>query len=856
MGTGCRDDNRFLFYPYLLGHVEIIAYFCGVKKILLTLLLVWTYSWNAFAQQQQYRPDGRAFVCVNGHHRYTRALYGSPTPFRIETSDRPLFAVCQQEGNRYVQFQVNGVSLDATDYCEARYEDGMRSYVLRHKSWGQQASLRIKVVASLVQEQAFWRLQAEGFSKEVSLEVTVTNGQERLQHITASFDDDCYVCFDSGTMSVNPQVEDTYEAAVEAMQKLASRIEFNTPDPYVNTLGGALVVAADGDWDGKKWLQGCVGCNMSWGRWRAGYLGDVLGWPDRAVSCFNDCADELVKNVSVSPSRLIQDKLDEILWHFRYDADKDYMRKMWPVLKTIRPNGTDTYALAYRYRANMVMARIATLIGEDPKPYQREAEAVLKDMNSRLWLRDKGHWAEYQDAVGLQRVHERAAVWSIYAPIDCGACTPEQAYRATKYVDDEIPHIPPFNTIATSDWMPYSWGSNNVVPAEVMHMALAYFEAGRSEEGFRLMMANVMDQMYCGQSPANFGQISQYDVACGESCRDVGDCIGISARTLIQGLFGIQPDALQDRLVIRPGFPEAWDSASVRTPYIYYKYQRQGEEAIYEITQQFRQPLKVVLRQNLGMGKYRDVEGTSERHQVIRVKLPVPLPEVYYKDNFLSAESASSDFSDEPTFHDKFRPMKIDACLNANLTDRPDVSDSVFRSLVVKDELVLMGVPFRSFVEGHNIAFTSLGDDYPDSIAIPMTGKYNRAWLLMTGTTNHRESRMANGLVVAHYQDGTSDTLQLVNPDNWCPIDQDYYVDDHAFQTSQPRPYRVSFSTGTVSRDLGKTLRIQGVEGRKIPGGAATMLCMPLRRTKKLQSLTLHTLSNEVLIGLMAVTLQ
>ena len=810
-------------------------------------------SWNAFAQQQQYRPDGRAFVCVNGHHRYTRALYGSPTAFRIETSDRPVFAVCKKEEIRHVQFQVNGVPLDVTDFCEARYEDGMRSYVLRHKSWGRQALLRIKVVASLAQELGYWRFQAEGFGGEVNLEVFVNNGKESLQHLTASFEDDCYVCCDTAALSVNSQGEDSYEAAIEAMQKLASRVEFNTPDPYVNTLGGTLVVAADGDWDGKTWLQGCVEGSKPWARWRAGYLGDVLGWPDRAVSYFDTYANRKVKNVSVSLSNLI---LDDLLWHFRYDADKEYMRKMWPVLKNSHTSGTDAYSLAYSYRANIMMARVAMLIGEDPKPYQREAETALKTMNSRLWLRNKGHWAECQEEGGLQRVHESAAVWSVYGPIDFGACTPEQAYQATKYVDEEIPHIPPLNTIATSNWMPYSWGSNNVVPAEVMHTALAYFEAGRPEEGYRLMMANVMDQMYCGQSPANFGQISQFDVACGECCRDVGDCIGISARTLIQGLFGVLPDALQDRLVIRPGFPEAWDSASIRTPYIYYRYQRQGEEAVYEITQQFRQPLKVVLRQNLGMGKYRDVEGTSERHQVIRVKLPVPLPEVSYKDNFLSVESVSSDFSDEPTFHDKFRPMKIDACLNANLSEVQEVDDSVFRSMIVKDELVLMGVPFRTFTEGDNIAFTSLGDEYPDSIAIPVSGKYDRAWLLMTGTTNVQQSRIANGLVVAHYQDGTSDTLQLVNPDNWCPIDEDYYVDGHAFHASQPRPYRVSLATGAVSRDLGKALRLQGVGNRKIPGGAVTMLCMPLNRSKKLQSLTLHTLSNDVLIGLMALTLQ
>jgi hypothetical protein len=80
-----------------------------------------------------------------------------------------------------------------------------------------------------------------------------------------------------------------------------------------------------------------------------------------------------------------------------------------------------------------------------------------------------------------------------------------------------------------------------VAAAEVMHTVLAYFEAGRSQEAFRLMKANILDQMYYGQSPANFGQISYYDAARGECYRDFGDCIGISSRTLLQGLFGIIP---------------------------------------------------------------------------------------------------------------------------------------------------------------------------------------------------------------------------------------------------------------------------------------------------------------------------
>ena len=78
----------------------------------------------------------------------------------------------------------------------------------------------------------------------------------------------------------------------------------------------------------------------------------------------------------------------------------------------------------------------------------------------------------------------------------------------------------------------------------------------------------------------------------------------------------------------------------------------------------------------------------------------------------------------------------------------------------------------------------------------------------------------------------------------------------------------MAFASDKVSRNLGRALNLpfanarggeigpKGADGGEIPGGAATMLRMPLNRQKKLQSLTLRTLSNDVVIGLMAVTLQ
>jgi hypothetical protein len=206
-----------------------------------------------------------------------------------------------------------------------------------------------------------------------------------------------------------------------------------------------------------------------------------------------------------------------------------------------------------------------------------------------------------------------------------------------------------------------------------------------------------------------------------------------------------------------------------------------------------------------------------------------------------------------------------------------DINDSVFRSLIVNDRIEVAGIPFRTPNQGPNIVYTSLWDNYPDCVTIPLNGYASTAYLLMAGSTNHMQSHIDNGLVVVTYTDNTSDTLQLYNPYNWCPIEQDYYIDGRAFRTVvMGRPLRVCLGIAAdifgrpipadadsntarrplVSRDLGTALGFKGVEGRYIPGGAAQILSMPLNPQKQLRSLTLRTLSNDVVIGLMAVSLQ
>ena len=103
--------------------------------------------------------------------------------------------------------------------------------------------------------------------------------------------------------------------------------------------------------------------------------------------------------------------------------------------------------------------------------------------------------------------------------------------------------------------------------------------------------------------------------------------------------------------------------------------------------------------------------------------------------------------------------------------------------------------------------------------------------------------------------DGTGDTLLLNNPQNWWPIEQDYYVDGYAFTTGDDIPERLYLKEGKFAKGLPAYTTIKGFSNRAIDGGAATVLDMYLDKNKTLKSLSVHAVANDVVIGLMAATL-
>ena len=165
------------------------------------------------------------------------------------------------------------------------------------------------------------------------------------------------------------------------------------------------------------------------------------------------------------------------------------------------------------------------------------------------------------------------------------------------------------------------------------------------------------------------------------------------------------------------------------------------------------------------------------------------------------------------------------------------------------------GIPLAtpSAADAKNIAFVSQWENYPREISVPLAGKSSHAFLLMAGSTGAMQSRFDNGEIIVTYADGATARLALENPTTWWPIDQDYYIDDFAFARPEPLPVRVDLATGKI-----RVLKMESFKGRGrvVPGGAATVLDLPLDANKELKSLTVRALANEVVIGLMSVTLQ
>ncbi len=148
------------------------------------------------------------------------------------------------------------------------------------------------------------------------------------------------------------------------------------------------------------------------------------------------------------------------------------------------------------------------------------------------------------------------------------------------------------------------------------------------------------------------------------------------------------------------------------------------------------------------------------------------------------------------------------------------------------------GARFEFGGEDRNVIFTSRWDNWPTTVTVPV-GRAGRAvWLLVAGSTFPMQTRIANAEFRFEYADGVVERLELVPPFNywmlssWGGCDYDLALDAFCFPEGAPPQVQ-----------LGQDCR-------------AMVLSWTLRPDMPLAHVTLTTLSQEVVVGLMGLSLE
>ncbi|MBW7674768.1 DUF4450 domain-containing protein [Chryseobacterium chendengshani] len=782
---------------------------------------------------------------------------------------------------------------------------------------------------------------------------------------------------------------------------------------------------------------------------------------------------------------------DQLFSHFNYTGDKEFLKKMWQTMVRHMDwekrnfkrgdlydayaaiwasdalqysGGKVTHTSAYNYRANREMAKLAKIIGENPQPYEQEADAILKAMKNQLWLKDKGYFAEYKDALGNQIVHDKPGIWSIYHVSDAFILNEFEDYQNLQYINHHTPKIPvtvkgadnkDYFTLATTNWQPYDWSINNVALAENLQTALAYWQAGRNEDAYQLWKGNLVESMYYGISPGNFEQLSHYDAFRGELYRDFADPIGVASRTLTEGLFGVYPNLLENKISIKPGFPKDWNSAELKLPDWEYQFDRTSKKTEYLFKSKYQNPVSLEMQipvnysniksvkvngkkvdwkikpnsisqpfiqfetpkgkdfkieinysgeelkneqtdfvtyisENLqlnfdskkkiksiydpqgliknspplegwirpkgedGMVNQRFDLVNEERKgtffvqveqngttcwQPVNVDIRFPL-DIKWMNKKLQIQSKSSnpingklsvnglnktfsvqknqsasieipsnylskgtnsilldyngikqniEITDwEIENQGQFNNISLASKYNEKVTDifnqkylsprlevptlqlpwqgignwcypliTAQIDDSGLMNKRKNGKVDFLGIPFLIDTTDKNIAFVSQWDNYSDALEISISGKGKKIYFLMAGSTNPMQSQIVNGKITVQYVDGSMTELELKNPTNWWPIEQDLFDDNFAFEIPDDKiPYRVKLKTGELYKGgtLSKYSSIKGFTDRQVDGGSATILDLPIDANKELKSIKLSAVSNDVIIGMMSAT--
>ena len=504
------------------------------------------------------------------------------------------------------------------------------------------------------------------------------------------------------------------------VRKIRSAIEISTPDNMLDLTVHPSVLAMDASWHAKSFYHGTYGWHAPYMGWRLWYGPTVIGWHSRVKESFKTFANQQVEKYD-KPEEVVYNGdafstlknsygflpemadgrktifynmqevgVDMILHEIEWTGDllyaKDVFDNISGVLdwekRILDPDNDNLYqnwlntwvsdahsyngggcaqASAYNYRANKVMANLASRLGQNPESFLYRSKNIHDAVQNTLWIPGKGIMAEYIDVIGNKLLHPSPELATIYHSIESEIVDSFQAYQMLLFTEDVLRNEKTISRggrlVWSSDWYPQNYSSCGLYTAENIHLAWAYFKCGQIQKGNEILKG-IVDAHFLSRYP---GVVAHCLTPGGYSdgSSDFTDISSMYLRLIVEGLFGIQFNLLDGVISVAPNFPSEWDHASLKVADASLEYQKKDQKEIFyfqsdaKAKRVFSVPLRsskiIDVSLNNHPVEYRIEPGIGnsklivESNQTGNIKLEVnydliPIPKLIYQRNVSSGQ--------------------------------------------------------------------------------------------------------------------------------------------------------------------------------------------------------------------------
>ena len=439
-----------------------------------------------------------------------------------------------------------------------------------------------------------------------------------VQHVVVAAGGDCDV------QKLATAGERLFRRCCRHFDRLSRTAEIQTPEADLDMSFRAHVIALDGAYEPPFVHHGAQSWRGPYLGWRGCHGFDAIGWHERVRANLLAHAEHQLQDhpyfYGLLPSvykgkgsffEMSQVFLDMLLYNYEWTGDLSMMKAILPRLHRVIAAENRLYdsdndflytnklnyfitdahwfyggpcpeASAYMYRAFRALAAVLKKLKRPCTSYEERREGIRKAMNDVLWLQRKGHFAQYKDVLGLQRIHEEAELSAIYHPIEFGVTNMFQSYQQLRYVETHMDSCRWGDGLIywSSNWMPAHWDgdcfrcytSRSLAPAENFNLALACYRIRQSETGYRLLRGGVYASYNSGY-PLAMGYTVTTNAKAYHAV-DFTDVTSTYIRAIVEGLFGVRPNLSEKEIVLEPNLPAHWDQASLRTLDLRYSYRR------------------------------------------------------------------------------------------------------------------------------------------------------------------------------------------------------------------------------------------------------------------------------------------